>query len=51
MLKNAKDDNSKEFDLETEAMCNQYEKILQFFVKAKLTLDSVQRLKEFQSWK
>jgi len=28
MLKNAKDDNSKEFDLETEAMCNQYEKIL-----------------------
>lgn len=51
MLKAAKEDNTQVFDLETDADCIRYENILKFFVKTKLTLDSEQRLKEFQTWK
>ena len=47
----AKADPSKVFDLENDSFCNKYEEILEFFVEKKLTLDSQQRLDDFQKWK
>jgi len=51
MLQKAKASPEQTFGLDTDAVCHAYEGVLDFFVKAKLTLDSQERLEEFQKWK
>jgi len=51
MLEKAKASPQQKFGLDTVAVCHAYEGVLDFFAKAKLTLDSQQKLEEFQKWK